>query len=291
MNPLTLYIDTVCWVKDFAFNIVFGVVPMAISIVAVILLNGRIIYMLAKTFGDAATDSTVRIKVNENQEGSPVKSMIQAASNKHSAAVDSLMVPLQPCFNTVSLFYRLSPRSQHAFHRLICIPVGFLLLSTPGLVRRILITSGRSSDSLYSLSTVTLMLAASGGTMNAIIWVFTDGAVMRDWKCVIGKLCSLCGAICCCDENEYHRLTNPGDCSSRIDCGFGIRNSSFSGPESEYSEQNEGAVESALGHHPHDCKQQCYENNNTEIGEENTEDVNLKQQIPTSDDELNKYYS
>ena len=28
-----------------------------------------------------------------------------------------------------------------------------------------------------------------------------------------------------------------------------------------------------------------------QIEEENTEDVNLKQQIPTSDDELNKYYS
>ena len=265
-------VDSVCWVKEPWYNLIFGLIPMAISIVLVGCLNSYIIYMIASAFGNTATDSNLihNPTTNTNANGSNTsysnsnsdantKSMKDSLSgyfNTNCSTIgiktnttnitthihtsinditDKLLEPLQPCITTVALFTRLSPRSKHAFFRLVAIPISFVILALPGITRRILIMTGTEPGNLHILSIITLMLATSGGTVNALIWLVTDDVVLNDWKSVLMVLCEGLSAVVTCDYEKIEYIWNKHVfyCHER-------RNSSFSGPESEYSDSIDG---------------------------------------------------
>lgn len=231
-------LDMVCWIQERSFNILFGVAPMVVSILIVITFNSRVVYLIVSALGERATDSTITSRLNEP---STIKEFIHdkisdirdAVTEVHChpenlpdiVAEEARRIPLvRHGALFVGLFSRLSPRAKNAFLRLIAIPVCFVVMGIPGVVRRFMVMRGyQSSD---TLNIVTLVCATMGGVINCIIWVLSDSAVRMDWAIFMKR-----GWYRLCHFNFDFSV----DCE--IDCDAS-RISSFSGPLSEYSEHD-----------------------------------------------------
>lgn len=235
----SIRLDSMCWIRDPMFNILFGVAPMVVAIVTVFVFNSRVIYLIVTAFGEQATDSTITTSLQGTAGVTTVKEFIHdtisdirdVVKDVHHnpqdlpgiVAEEALRIPLvKHGAIFVSLFSRLSPRAQNAFLRLIAIPVCFVLIGIPGVVRRVLIFRGYHASHL--LDVVTLVSATMGGIMNCIIWVFSDRSVLKDWYVWAHQM--------------WHQVYRHNLRFSTTDCGncHLQRYSSFSGPESEYSE-------------------------------------------------------
>jgi hypothetical protein len=228
-------LDNICWIKERKFNMLFGVAPMVISILTVIIFNSRVIYLIVSAFGSQATDSTITSSLNEpctvkdfiHDKLSDIRDAVSEVHCRPEAlpeivAEEAMKIPLVKSGALfISLFQRLSPRAQNAFLRLIAVPVCFVLMGLPGVIRRFLVMDGFSPN--HVLNVVTLTCAVMGGVVNCFIWVISDQAVLHDWSLLFGRI--------------WHQLYHH-NCDFSSDCGEDChmqRFSSFSGPESEYS--------------------------------------------------------
>lgn len=265
-------VSDVCWVNKPWYNATFGLLPMAIAILIVVILNTNVIYMISQAFGKTATESLIirqqshdccndqmKLLNNESSNQPHVSLKNKVANYMHTncstsgvlentaCVVDKLIEPLQPCLHCVTLFSRLSPRSKHAFFRLVAIPISFVLLAMPGIVRRILIMRGGNADHMMVLTTITIMLATSGGTVNALIWLVTDEVVQNDWYIVLDYIKQLVMAVLTCNTLKFNLLWKQHESYVRE-----RRHSSFSGPESEYSTSNDSTGDTERNQSKHE---------------------------------------
>lgn len=201
---------TWCWIELAYYRLYLFYIPTWLSILAILYLDVEVVRVVYKSYRLLRTAT----------EGTPQHSLAESAEEDSSIASGRVVERSQSPAH--SRLHAMNAKMLRVFLRMVLYPLCLLLLVMPGSVVRVIQAGNYNIDATLFriLSIARNMCDPSFGTLNVVMWVFSDNEVLMEWREVIqGMLLPLKGSTPGSEPSKLQQMqsTNRGDCSTTTD--------------------------------------------------------------------------